>query len=398
MKIKKHLLVPLAFFGCAVLGVAQQNKPSGPPRPPPPANDYSPQTWKEYSSTEGRFTVLFPGIPKETGETFESSIGNLRLHTVVYNSFVSYSVNYIDYPMNIENPAIVKSILDNARNGSLSEVAKEDPHVTKESDISVDGHLGRFLQVELKGDAVVRSKYVPVRNRMYVVSVGTPKGRPNVLGAENNYEKIATSFLDSFKIIQSIGADESEAWTEFSSTEGRFKILFPGTPLQSSMQMELSHGNSLIHVASYQSSIAYSVMYTDYSEALNDPIAIKKCLDDIRIGELKSAVAMGMSPKVLSETDISLDGYPGRFLVVEFSDNRIYRRKMVIVKSRIYIIVATAPKDDANTLTEKNSYEKLSMKFVNSFSLMAALATPTKSSRLRSVMAKPNNSLQVSAG
>jgi hypothetical protein len=369
MRIQKHLLVSLAFFGCGILGVAQQNKPSGPLQPPPPVNDYSPQNWKAYSSPQGGFTVLFPGIPKESSETLESSIGSLRLHSVAYNSFIHYSVNYIDYPIDLEVPANVKRLLDGARDGSLSEVATEDPHVTKESDISVDGHPGRFLQVELKGDAVVRTEYVLVKNRMYVVSVGTPKGRPNVLGAENNYEKIATSFLDSFKIIQSMDADLTEAWAEFSSTEGRFNILFPGPPLQSSIQMELPSGDSLLHVASYQSSIVYSATYTDYPKAPNGPIAIKKFLDDIRIGELKSATALGMSPNVLSETDISFDGYPGRFLVVEFSGNRIYRRKLVIVKSRIYIIAATAPRDDANTLTEKNSYEKLSMKFINSLSL-----------------------------
>lgn len=39
------------------------------------------------------------------------------------------------------------------------------------------------------------------------------------------------------------------------------------------------------------------------------------------------------------------DGYPGRFLVLEFSNNQIYRRKMVVVKNRVYIITATAPKD-----------------------------------------------------
>jgi hypothetical protein len=41
---------------------------------------------------------------------------------------------------------------------------------------------------------------------------------------------------------------------------------------------------------------------------------------------------------------------------------------MLVVKNRVYIITATAPKDDANT---GNSYEALSLKFINSFSFMA---------------------------
>jgi hypothetical protein len=74
-----------------------------------------------------------------------------------------------------------------------------------------------------------------------------------------------------------------------------------------------------------------------------------------------------MNPKLLSETSILLDGYPGRFLVLGFSNNQIYRRKMVVVKNRVYILTVTAPRDDANT---GNSYEALSLRFINLFSLL----------------------------
>ena len=59
---------------------------------------------------------------------------------------------------------------------------------------------------------------------------------------------------------------------------------------------------------------------------------------------------------------------PEGFLELEFSNNQIYRRKMVVVKNRIYIMTATASKDDLKD--ENKSYEALSLKFINSFSLM----------------------------
>jgi hypothetical protein len=49
-------------------------------------------------------------------------------------------------------------------------------------------------------------------------------------------------------------------------------------------------------------------------------------------------------------------------------NNRIYRRKMLVVKNCFYIITATAPRDDANT---GNSYETLSLRFIDSLSFMA---------------------------
>ena len=88
----------------------------------------------------------------------------------------------------------------------------------------------------------------------------------------------------------------------------------------------------------------------------------------MRLGEIDQVIKQGATPKLLSETTTSLEGYPGRFLVLEFSNDHIYRRKMLLVKNRIYIITATANKGDANT---SNSYEVLSLRFINSFSFIA---------------------------
>jgi len=200
--------------------------------------------------------------------------------------------------------------MDSAREGSLSRIPKkEEPQIVKDIDISVDGHAGRFLQIELKSDGMVRMRYTVVGNRAYAVGVGSPKTRPTVVDATNDYEAIATRFMDSFKIIPPLEADKSSTWKEFSSTDG-----------------------------------------------------------NLRLGELDLIVKRGMKFNVLSECATSVDGYPGRILVLETSDNRIYRRKMLVVKNRVYIVGASAPRDDAKT---GNSYETLSLRFLDSFSFLA---------------------------
>jgi hypothetical protein len=273
----------------------------------------------------------------------------------------------MDYPVDLEGAALVNKALDSAREGSLSRIAKEDPHIVKESKISIDGHPGRFLQIELKGDAVARMRYFVAGNRVYAVGLGSPKQNPKIVNATNDYETIATRFMDSFKIIPALQADMSASWQEFSSTEGGFKVQFPGTPQQSSAPAE---SLGLVNVVQYQSAALYSAMYIDYKETPKDLVATIELLDSLRLGELDQLVKQGIAPNLLSEISISLDGYPGRLLVLEIS-NRIYRRKMLLVKNRIYIITATAPKDDATT---DNKYETLSLRFINSFSFIARRA------------------------
>lgn len=124
----------------------------------------------------------------------------------------------------------------------------------------------------------------------------------------------------------------------------------------------------LMHVAQYQSAAGYSAMYFDHKETPKDSVEIIELLDNLRLGELDLIVKRGMKFNVLSECATSVDGYPGRILVLETSDNRIYRRKMLVVKNRVYIVGASAPKDDAKT---GNSYETLSVRFLDSFSFLA---------------------------
>jgi len=361
MKTHQYLLIALTFFGYGILALAQENKLSSQIVPQGPALS------KDYLSPDGRFRIRFPDVPKEFDSSYDSKIGQVVSRSLVYASDVTLLVNYTDYPMISAKPDAVKALLDSARDGGLARVAKEVPRILAESDISVDGYPGRFLRVELKGDAIIRFKIVLAGNRLYSLAVGTPKGDARVVDSQNSYEKVASGFFDSFKIMPVLEADLAASWKEFSSAEGKFTIQFPGTPYQSSLPVKLSLKESTFHITGYQSSGIYSVMYLDYPESL-EPGDVKTFLDDIRIGELEKSGELGMKASVLSETDSTLGGYPGRFLVAELSDNRIYRRKMFLVKSRIYIITATAPKDDPKT-PARNAYETLSMRFINSFSL-----------------------------
>jgi hypothetical protein len=361
MKTLKWILIVLVFIYGSVPALAQ-DQPVAPP---------DQVLSKEYVSPDGRFRIRFPDVPKEIDFPFDTKTGQIVSHTVMHTSTITYWLAYTDYPINFEKSNVVKATLDKARDGSLARVAKEEPLILAESDISIDGYPGRFLRVELKGDAIIRYQIVLAGNRQYVLSVGTPKGAPKDIEAQNNYEKLATNFFDSFKIISPLDADLNASWKEFSSSEGKYRVQFPGFPFRWSLPLEPLRPPSTLYMTIYNSSGQYTVMYMDYAEAPTpaNRLALKSFLDGIRDGQMEQNEQMGGKLTLVSETDITFDGYPGRFLVASLNDVAIDRVKTIVVKNRVYFITVLLPRDDPKA-SDPQVYERLAMKFINSFNLV----------------------------
>src|SRR5262245_16489422 len=128
MKTHRWILIVLAFLCGTATGVTQDQ----PVRPPDQVLS------KEYVSPDGRFKIRFPDVPKEIDFPFDTKTGQIVSHTVMHTSTITYWLAYTDYPINFEKANAVKATLDKGRDGSLARVAKEDPRILAESDISVD--------------------------------------------------------------------------------------------------------------------------------------------------------------------------------------------------------------------------------------------------------------------
>lgn len=192
-----YLLMLIMAVGCSTVAFALQDPP-----PPPPAVDYFPKRWKEFSSQEGGFKVLLPGVPIVFDTTHQTPSGDVVIHWVRYKGVIGQDVTYIDYAVNVEDPLAVKKFLDDVRDGGLTNIAKGNARIIKEVEISVEGHPGRFIRIEMADGTVIRAKYVAVKNRLYSVSATCRKGRPNMMGSENDYEEMAMAFLDSFQLTR----------------------------------------------------------------------------------------------------------------------------------------------------------------------------------------------------
>jgi hypothetical protein len=205
------LLLIIAVTVGALPSYSQESKtkqdPSAPPAPPPPAVEYNPNAWKEYSSPRGRFTIMFPGTPTDE----DNSSGSLEGRRYMLKTTAVYTVYYSDFPANFPNDlekegALRKQFLDASRDIVL---ARSKGKVLSETDISIDGHPGRMIKIALANGTIYRDKTYLVGKRIYQIIVVTPSESLAPDGGRFD-ETRATKFLDSFKLASSENKEDEK--------------------------------------------------------------------------------------------------------------------------------------------------------------------------------------------
>ena len=170
--------------------------------PPAPAADFDPAQWKEFVSKEGGFKIKMPGLPSEVTQPIEMKTGTVvgHFHNLVTKT-AEYVVGYTEFARDMETFQPSKNTLDAIRDRAL---AKESGKLLSEQDISVAGHPGRALVMEVS-DGVFRDKYFLVANRLYTVTVFTPTVKARSEGdtaqIRRAQESVANAFLDSFSLL-----------------------------------------------------------------------------------------------------------------------------------------------------------------------------------------------------
>lgn len=150
--------------------------------------------WKEFTSEEGRFSILMPRTPRQTVETVDTPVGEIDEYafTVIHGN-ITYIARYSDYPRNVltNDP---QAILDAFRN---SAVASVEGKLLDERSISIDGYLGRELKIKIADDAdtaIVQIRIYLVGNRLYYIYTLAPEERASSPSVDK--------FLDSFKLVR----------------------------------------------------------------------------------------------------------------------------------------------------------------------------------------------------
>src|SRR5689334_20375376 len=190
VKIKFLMMMVVLFASAHFIAVHAQDEP------PPPAKDYFPKTWKEYSFPAGKFRIRFPDKPVES----QTSDGQLEVHSLEYKGLITYRVSYVDYQVRIDDPQKVKETLQGMKTAALLAIRDQGVRVITEREITVDGYSGIFVHIEVAGKQVIRMQWVAAGSRLYILSATSRKGDPVELEGKDDFEKVATGFIDSFHV------------------------------------------------------------------------------------------------------------------------------------------------------------------------------------------------------
>lgn len=148
---------------------------------------------EEYAPMDGRFSVRFPGKPKEKSDTAKSAIGDLKVFSATYatSDGSAYMVSYTDFPEAAAKPENRSTMYDGVREG----LKGKDGNVLSETAVEIgpDKLPGRDIEIENKKDKKrMKFRVVLVDNRLFqVAAIGT---------ANFATGKDAEAFLKSFEI------------------------------------------------------------------------------------------------------------------------------------------------------------------------------------------------------
>lgn len=184
----------LIFILAFSFPVRAQEHTKRPPRTTP--NPNTPRaatpgdTWSEFTSNEGRFSILMPGVPEASKDTVDSQPGPYTTHLVVFKGERNvYLVGWVDYDprFNFNRQAELEANRDNfVKNLKATLVSTRA--------LKIDGYQAIEFTAETP-QRTFRSRVYMVGRRPYQIVIGSPKG----VDDSQNVDK----FFNSFKVSAS---------------------------------------------------------------------------------------------------------------------------------------------------------------------------------------------------
>lgn len=166
----------------------------------------------------------------------------------------------------------------------------------------------------------------------------------------------------------------ANAWKEFVSQEGRFSVRMPAEPKLNRQEANTALGKLPVYFYSAETRVGgYMVGYSDFPKRDESPELLSAVLNGAR----DNVLAGDASRKLLSEKEVTIEGYPAREWLV--ADNHLlFRAETFLAKGRFYQVLFIAPlnvafnngRASANAADRTDFYEDISRRFFGSFKLL----------------------------
>lgn len=158
------------------------------------------------------------------------------------------------------------------------------------------------------------------------------------------------------KTTKSAPAAVPSGWKHVASDNGNYSLSFPGTPTEQDLKGDDGKFLATMYVLEMDGgNVAYMSSYSDLP-LQRTTAGPDKILSDARDGALSSAQGT-----LDSEKKITIDGYPGRELIILTPNGMKSYVRVYLVKSRLYQAMGVMPKERTD--------EKQVRTFLDSFRL-----------------------------
>ena len=141
--------------------------------------------------------MLPPCEPKESVRELIYPFGKAQGHFFdLRTEYADLGFSYANLPLSVEKLETLKIFFDNARDGL---VTSSKGRLLEEKELSVEGHPGRILKLELPSGDTIRQKVLVVGSHVYqMMFISKDKGMPpSVL----KYNEVAASrYFESFTL------------------------------------------------------------------------------------------------------------------------------------------------------------------------------------------------------
>jgi hypothetical protein len=150
-------------------------------------------------------------------------------------------------------------------------------------------------------------------------------------------------------------------WSEFSSAEGAFSVLMPGTPTEQTQTQDTELGTIDVHSFTFeQNGVAYLVGYNIFPAAVTEAATPDSMLDGARGGQVEA-----VKGTLMNEEEITLGAYLGRDLEIQIENSdgtSSLRSRIFLVGDRLYQVMVVGPKGQSTSPD--------TTKFLDSFKLV----------------------------
>ena len=180
---------------------ASENRAPTQPSSPFPRIAYDERAWKPFESSDGGFTISFPGKPGFQTQPVQTALAPLVNHIHGLDIGVAFfAVAYADVPVSVSltDRELINRALDAGRDRALAGTGDK---LISEAPLTLDGYTGRYVLSSHEGGLTHSQSYV-VGNRLYQLDVVSDDYRNSPAEDQKFFADLVKRFFNSFKLTR----------------------------------------------------------------------------------------------------------------------------------------------------------------------------------------------------